>query len=62
LRRPDDPYQDPGVNYHYLLVQVDHNRLTVTMHKVELQDGKEIWTQPDSVSITVPARVPAARD
>jgi Icc-related predicted phosphoesterase len=62
LRRPDDPYQDPGVNYHFLLVQVDHNRLTVTMHKVELEGAKEVWTQPDSLSITAPAAVPAARD
>lgn len=62
VRRPDDPYKDPGVNYHYLLVQVDHNHLTVTMHKVELKDGKEIWTQPDSISVTAPAALPAAAD
>jgi Icc-related predicted phosphoesterase len=62
VRRPDDLYQDAGVNYHYLLTEVDHNRLTVTMHKVELKDGKEIWTQPDSVTVTAPLALPAAAD
>jgi len=61
-RQPDDPFQDNGINYHYLLVQVDHHHLTVTMNKVELQAGKEVWTQPDRVSITAPASVPAAAD
>jgi len=61
-RHADDLYKDPGVNYHYLLVQVDHNRLTVTMNKVELKEGKEVWTHPDSVTITAPAALPAAAD
>jgi acid phosphatase type 7 len=61
-RHADDLYKDPGVNFHYLLVDVDHNRLTVTMHKVELKDGKEIWSQPDSVTITAPAALPAVAD
>jgi acid phosphatase type 7 len=59
-RKPDDLYKDGGVNYHYLLGEVDHNRLTVTMHKVEIKDGKEIWSQPDTVTITAPVAVPAA--
>jgi Icc-related predicted phosphoesterase len=59
-RQPDDPYQDSGVNYHYLLVQVDHNHLSITMNKLELKDGKELWTQPDSVTITAPTALPAA--
>ena len=58
VRRPDDLYKDPGVNYHYLLAAVDHNRLTVTMHKVSIENGKEIWSQPDSVTIVAPAAVP----
>lgn len=61
-RKPDDPYQDSGINYHYLLVQVDHNHLTVIMNKLEFKDGKEVWTQPDHVSITAPLTVPAAAD
>jgi hypothetical protein len=57
VRRPADLYKDSGVNYHYLLAEVDHNRLTVTMHKVVIQNGKQIWTQPDAVIITAPAAV-----
>jgi len=62
VRHVDDLYKDNGVNYHYLLAQVDHNRLTVTMHKVELKDGKEVCSQPDSVIITAPLALPAAAD
>ena len=61
-RKPEDPYQDKGINYHYLLGEVDHHRLTVTMNKVELKDGKEVWTQPDKVTITAPASVPTTAD
>jgi len=61
-RKADDPYQDNGVNYHYLLVQVDHNHATVTMNKLELKDGKEVWTKPDKTSVTAPAALPAAAD
>jgi hypothetical protein len=59
-RKPEDPYQDAGVNYHYLLAKVDHNHLTVTMNKLEVKNAKEVWTQPDQVSITAPLAVPAA--
>jgi Icc-related predicted phosphoesterase len=62
VRKPDDLYKDPGVNYHYLLVQVDHNHATITMNKVELKDGKEIWSQPDSVTIVAPLASPVAAD
>lgn len=61
-RKPDDPYQDQGINYHYLLGQVDHNHVTITMNKLELKDGREVWTQPDKVSIAAPSAVPAAAD
>ena len=44
VRHADDLYKDAGVNYHYLLAEVDHNHLTVTMHKVEIKDGKEVWS------------------
>src|SRR6202162_45699 len=50
-RGPADPFQSKTVNYHYLLVEVDHQRLTVTMNRLELNDGKALWTQPDSVKI-----------
>jgi hypothetical protein len=42
------------VNYHYLLVEVDHRQLKVTMNRVELNNGKAVWTQPDSAKLTLP--------
>ena len=54
-RAPDDPFQSKEINYHYLLVEVDHQQLKVTMNRVDLTSGKPVWTQPDSVKITVPA-------
>ena len=32
------------------------------MNKIELKDGREVWTQPDKVSITAPTSVPATAD
>ena len=61
-RKPDDLYRDPGINYHYLLAEVDHNRLTITMNKLEFKDGQAVWTKPDSVTITAPTALPAAAD
>ena len=62
VRQPSDPYKDNGVNYHYLLAAVEHNRLTITMHKLEIKDGKEMWSEPDAVTINAPAALPAAAD
>jgi Icc-related predicted phosphoesterase len=58
-RAPDDLYKHPGVNYHYLLAQVRGNSVEITMNKLELKDGKEVWTRPDSVTLTPPALAPA---
>jgi hypothetical protein len=52
-RAPDDPFQSKQVNYHYLLVEVDRQQLKVTMNRVELNDGKTVWTQPDSVKVAL---------
>ena len=54
-RAPSDPFQSKDVNYHYLLVQVDHRQLTVTMNRIDLSSGKPVWTQPDSVKIMAPS-------
>jgi hypothetical protein len=43
------------VNYHYLQVEVDRGSLKITMHRVELKGGTAVWTEPDSVRISVPA-------
>jgi 3',5'-cyclic AMP phosphodiesterase CpdA len=54
-RAPDDPFQSKQVNYHYLLVEVDHQQLKITMNRIELNKGNAVWTLPDSVKITLPA-------
>lgn len=59
-RAPDDPFQSKQVNYHYLLVEVDHQQLKVTMNRLELNNEKATWTQPDAVSIATPGTMPAS--
>ena len=58
-RAPDDPFQSKEINYHYLLVDVDHQQLKITMNRLDLASGKPVWTQPDSVKIAVPAAAAA---
>ena len=58
-RAPTDPFQSKEVNYHYLLVEVDHQQLTITMNRLDLSSGKAVWTRPDSVKVSVPAAVAA---
>ena len=61
-REPGDPYPDHRVNYHYLDVVVDSATLKITMNRVEIMDGKPVWTQPDSVTIaSSPARAATAQ-
>jgi hypothetical protein len=59
-RAPEDPFKSKDVNYHYLLVQVDHQQLTVTMNRLNLATGKALWTQPDSVKISLPVAAQTA--
>ena len=58
-RAADDPFQSKEINYHYLLVEVDHQQMKVTMNRLDLTSGKAVWTQPDSVKITVPVAAAA---
>jgi acid phosphatase type 7 len=60
-RAADDPFQSKEVNYHYLLAEVDHGILKITMHRLDLTSGTGVWTQPDSVAISAPAAKAAAR-
>jgi len=60
-RAPGDPFPSKEVNYHYLLVEVDHQQLTVTMSRLDLTSGKAVWAQPDSVKISIPVQAAAAR-
>jgi 3',5'-cyclic AMP phosphodiesterase CpdA len=52
-RAPDDPFQSTEVNYHYLLVEVSRGNLKITMHRLDLTTGRAVWTEPDSVAISV---------
>jgi len=54
-RAPDDPFQSKEVNYHYLLVDVGHGKMQVTMNRLQLINRKAAWTQPDKIGIAVPA-------
>ena len=51
-RDAGDPYQSDELNYHYLLLEVDRQRLSITMNRLQMVDGKPIWTKPDSLEIT----------
>lgn len=50
-RAASDPFQSKEINYHYLIVEVDHQRLKVTMNRLQLVDGKSVWSKPDQVEI-----------
>jgi Icc-related predicted phosphoesterase len=53
-RAPDDPFHSKVINYHYLLVTVDHEKMSVAMNRLELGNGLASWTKPDSVVISAP--------
>jgi Icc-related predicted phosphoesterase len=58
-RAADDPFQSKDVNYHYLQVEVDRDKVKVTMHRLDLTTGTALWTEPDSVTISAPAAMAA---
>src|SRR5689334_17794588 len=58
-RAADDPFQSKEVNYHYLLVEVAQQQLRVTMNRIDLTTSKAVWTQPDSIKITIPGTAAA---
>ena len=59
-RAPGDPFSDNNINYHFLLVQVEHGKLNVTMNRLQLEGGKANWTKPDMATISVPTVTHAA--
>jgi Icc-related predicted phosphoesterase len=60
-RAKDDPFQSKQVNYHYLQVEDDQGKLKVTMNRLDLTSGSSVWTQPDSVTISVATTKVAAQ-
>jgi acid phosphatase type 7 len=59
-RAPGDPYQSKEINYHYLLVEVGQQQVNITMNRLQLNNGQEVWTQPDSVRIDAKSAAAAA--
>ena len=59
-RGANDLFQSKEINYHYLLCEVDRGTMTITMNRLDLSGGKEVWTQPDTTKIIVPAVMKAA--
>jgi Icc-related predicted phosphoesterase len=59
-RAAGDPFQSKEINYHYLVVEVDHQQTNVTMRRIQLNSGKAVWTQPDSVRIALKTAVQTA--
>jgi len=59
-RAPGDLFKGQDVNYHYLLVQVADASVKITMNRLDLSSGKAAWSQPDSVTITLPAAASAS--
>jgi 3',5'-cyclic AMP phosphodiesterase CpdA len=60
-RAVDDPFESKEANYHYLLVEVQPGKLKATMNRLEMKDGVARWTQPDSVTISVPVALSATK-
>lgn len=61
-RKAQDLFQSTEINYHYLLAEVTQSSLKVTMRRLELKDGGEVWTEPDSVTIQAPSKVALGSD
>ena len=59
-REASDPLKGKEINYHYLLCEVDRGTMSITMNRLEFSGGKEVWTQPDTTKILVPAVMKAA--
>lgn len=69
-RTADDLFAGAEINYHYLLVKIDGRTATVVMNRVEFQNEKAVWSQPDLVNLTpfgeapskiFPSQVPVSR-
>ena len=55
-RQPTDLFQSKEINYHYVDVKVEPGKLVATMNRLEMKDGVATWTQPDTITIAVPAK------
>jgi len=51
-RKPNDLFPSKEINYHYLLVEVDRNKMVITMNRFD--GDKQTWSQPDSTVVAIP--------
>src|ERR1700730_7893274 len=58
-RAPGDLFPDTNINYHYLLVEVNREKISITMNRLELNGDKASWTKPDSTTIMAPSQARA---
>jgi|SRR5579872_1282082 len=54
-RAVNDLFQSKEVNYHYLMVEVGDSQVAITMNRLDVSSGKEVWSEPDSVVIKAKA-------
>jgi hypothetical protein len=59
-RKPDDLFRSNEINYHFIDVKVEPGKMVTTMNRLELKSGSANWTQPETVTITVPVQAKAA--
>jgi 3',5'-cyclic AMP phosphodiesterase CpdA len=50
-RKRTDLFQSDEVNYHYLLIDISADRAVVTMNRLDVSNGQETWSQPDTVTV-----------
>ena len=58
-RGANDPFRDNNINYHYLLVKVDREKLNITMDRLDLSRDKPVYSVKDTVTTAVRTAVPA---
>jgi Icc-related predicted phosphoesterase len=59
-RKPDDLFQSNEINYHYIDIKVEPEKMVTTMNRLEMKNGAAEWTQPETVTITALAHAKAA--
>jgi len=58
-RAPDDLFKNNVVNFHFLLVNVDHQQVDIVMNRLDLSTGKAVWAQADSVHLAAASKTEA---
>jgi len=59
-RQADDLFKSYDVNFHFVTIDVEKDKLKAVMHRVEMKDGKAVWTEPESMTLASAAKSAAA--